>query len=193
MTPRSIPINAHILHPLPFLSTLHPTLSSDHNTPHTMSRQFSVTEPHPSVGKTGAYISGGRGGAGNFRRYQAAELTAGTNATGPAARLSLNKSAPRTVTVGRGGAGNLHTAPSTEEPIFQFDEEISIARRESQAPIYHIGRGGAANWVDENRARNVRPGSSSSITSTTSNASTDGAKRSFDNAIGKLQRTFSRR
>ncbi|KAK0894331.1 hypothetical protein LTR91_021315 [Friedmanniomyces endolithicus] len=114
-------------------------------------RTHSVVEPHPSVVKSSSgYIGSGRGGAGNFQRYQSSALSSGPNASGPAA-LTPNLGStpkPRVMPAGRGGAGNMFRSGSSahEEPnIFQFDEEL-IKRRESAAPVYHIGRGGAANW-----------------------------------------------
>ena len=54
------------------------------------SRKVSITEPHPSVPKSGtAYLSGGRGGAGNYKRYKAEDITDGQSATGPASRINL--------------------------------------------------------------------------------------------------------
>src|ERR1700761_6107908 len=116
-----------------------------------MSRNVSVTEPHPSVPKAGGYVFVGRGGAGNYKRYKGDELTSGPTASGPASRISLTKGFKRQPAVqptGRGGAGNMFRAPDNEERVFQFDEEM-VKRREMQAPVYHIGRGGAANYVDE--------------------------------------------
>lgn len=106
------------------------------------SRSLSVTEPHPSVPKPGAYLYGGRGGAGNYRRYKSEEITPGATATGPASRISLSKSSKRQPVQhsGRGGAGNIYKATDTEERVFQFDEEM-VKKRELQAPVYHIGRG----------------------------------------------------
>jgi hypothetical protein len=104
------------------------------------SRNLSVTEPHPSVPKPGAFISGGRGGVGNYRRYKAEDITPGATATGPASRISLSKSSKRQPAhTGRGGAGNVYKAADTEERVFQFDEEM-VKKRELQAPVYHIGR-----------------------------------------------------
>ncbi|KAI5359529.1 hypothetical protein Slin15195_G071560 [Septoria linicola] len=114
------------------------------------SRQYSVTEPHPSV--RSGYIGGGRGGAGNFKRYKAEELTSGPSATGPASRITLTRPfAKRTVTSGRGGFGNAVTT-QTEESIFQFDEEMLKARETASTPVYRIGRGGAGNVFPEAKA-----------------------------------------
>lgn len=156
------------------------------------SRKVSITEPHPSVPKSGtAYLSGGRGGAGNYKRYKAEDITDGQSATGPASRINLlSKSLKRQVLlpVGRGGNGNMCT-PGTdaEDRVFQFDEEMA-KRSQPQAPVYHIGRGGAGNWVDEEsvasqeRSRQGSTGSAGSDLSTGSNV-----RRSF----GQLTRKFS--
>ena len=157
-------------------------------------RNMSITEPHPSVPKTGsAYISGGRGGAGNFRKYKAEDLTQGQNATGPASKLNLlSKSFKKQnfIPSGRGGSGNM-SRPTTdaEERVFQFDEEMA-RRSESQAPVYHIGRGGAANWVDERRdgqQERMRQGSEASAGSASS-ASTSGSdvRRTFSSLTRKI-------
>ncbi|KAF2170242.1 hypothetical protein M409DRAFT_64570 [Zasmidium cellare ATCC 36951] len=113
-----------------------------------MPRNLSITEPHPTVPKSGGYIYGGRGGAGNYRRYKPEEVTTGPSATGPASRISLTKPFKRTVPLGRGGAGNMSSA-SNEESIFEFDEEMLNKRAANAAPIYHVGRGGAGNLFTE--------------------------------------------
>ena len=150
-----------------------------------MSRNFSVTEPHPSVPKSGGYIMGGRGGAGNYRRYKAEDLTSGPTATGPASRVSLPQPFKRQAAVpaGRGGAGNMLKPYEAEERVFSFDEEL-VRQRENSTPIYHIGRGGAANWVDENagKAKSERTGSVSS---------SDSASSKVRGALGKVSRKFS--
>nr|POF01288.1 hypothetical protein CFP56_21236 [Quercus suber] len=151
-----------------------------------MSRNLSVTEPHPTVPSSGAYLMGGRGGAGNYKRYTSASLTSGPNATGPASRVTLSRPAEqRRVPSGRGGAGNMY-AP-TEQTVFHFDEEM-IKRREVQSPIYHIGRGGAANFIDETKPKAQRSGSNSSVSSS---ESTSSVRRSLE-AVGKLTRKISR-
>ncbi|KAM3425363.1 hypothetical protein BST61_g7310 [Cercospora zeina] len=111
------------------------------------SRRYCVCEPHPSVPRSGGYIMGGRGGAGNYHRYKAEDLTPGHNATGPASRVSLARPCKRTMTTGRGGMGN--TITETEQNIFQFDEEMLKARETAATPVYRIGRGGAGNTVHE--------------------------------------------
>ncbi|KAK6428113.1 hypothetical protein LTR95_015744 [Oleoguttula sp. CCFEE 5521] len=159
-----------------------------------MSRNYSVTEPHPSVSKSGSYIiSSGIGGAGNYKRYNASELTAGPSATGPASLVALAKQPQRVVRTGRGGAGNFSrsTSATVEEPqrIFQFDEEM-VKRRETQAPVYHIGRGGAANFVNDAKPRVARMGSTGSADSVSSGESAASSVRS---AVGRLGRVLSSR
>ena len=117
---------------------------------------YHVTEPHPTVRKNkSAYIQAGRGGAGNYARYNNTELTSGPHATGPASRTKLI--APPTThhfTTGRGGAGNAFRNRS-ESPrrIFSFDEELKREQRimdnAVKAPVFRIGRGGAGNMVNE--------------------------------------------
>ena len=160
-----------------------------------MSRSLSVTEPHPSVPTSGAYLYGGRGGAGNFKRYKGNEVTQGPSATGPASRISLTKPFKRQSAqpTGRGGAGNMFKAPEAEERVFQFDEEM-VKRRELQAPVYHIGRGGAANFVDERQqdlSRTERVNSSDSDSSASSDGSLRSNARRLEDTFSKLSRKFS--
>jgi hypothetical protein len=159
-----------------------------------MSRNYSVTEPHPSVPSSGTFVLGsGIGGAGNYKRYAPSEVTSGPSAQGPPSRIILSRapSSQRTIRVGRGGAGNFVKTPETEQAMFQFDEEMN-ARRENQAPVYHIGRGGAANFVNEGKPtaqRNV----SSDASSVSSGSSAGSARRSIEGAIGKFTRKLSSR
>ena len=159
-----------------------------------MSRNYSVTEPHPSVPSSGSFVLGsGIGGAGNYKRYAQTELTSGPSAQGPPSRIVLNRapSSQRPVRVGRGGAGNfVAKTPETEQAMFQFDEEMH-ARRENQAPVYHIGRGGAANFVNEGNPSNQRQASDAS--SVSSGSSAGSARRSIEGAFGKFTRKLSSR
>jgi len=153
------------------------------------SRNLSVVEPHPSVVKSGAYIGSGIGGAGNIRRYDSTALSSGPDATGPASALaSISRpSQKRVVASGRGGAGNMFR-PTEEPSIFQFDEEL-VKRRESAAPMYHIGRGGAANFIDETKPKANRMNSIDSAASVNSDRSTaSSVRRSMEGAFSKLAR-----
>ncbi|KAK4946568.1 hypothetical protein LTR10_014420 [Elasticomyces elasticus] len=141
----------------------------------TSSKRYSIVEPHPSVPST-HYLSTGRGGAGNVTRAPTA-VTAGSDASGPAARTSLcSVAAPRkTFTAGRGGAGNVY--PSSERAIFSFDEELEaqLAQERHAAPVYHVGRGGAGNKA---------PSSSSNTTNRVwIDGSTTGRRRSSDQSF----------
>jgi hypothetical protein len=160
-----------------------------------MSRNLSVVEPHPSIPKSGGYVYGGRGGAGNYKRYKSEEITAGPTATGPASRISLSKGfkrQPASHPTGRGGAGNMIRSSNDDERVFQFDEEM-VKKRELQAPVYHIGRGGAANWVDESQAprRTERMNSTASALSSSSEASGAENPKKVEGAFAKLARRFS--
>ena len=137
-------------------------------------------------------MGGGRGGAGNYKHYAGSEISSGPNAAGPASRVSLTRPFKRTMTAGRGGAGNMFTPTETEISIFQFDEEM-VKRRETQAPVYHIGRGGAANVIDETKPRTGRNYSTDSTASISSGGS-DGSsvRRSVEGAFGKLTRKLSK-
>ena len=156
---------------------------------------FHVFEPHPSPQN---YIHAGRGGAGNYARYNKAELTKGHEATGPASAAKvLPPVATHKFTSGRGGAGNTHKVTESQRAIFSFDEELARDQRmidnAAKTPVYHIGRGGAGNAVDEMKPRSSsgRLGSISSASSTSSAGST-GSRKGVANALGRLTRTFSR-
>ncbi|MCJ1371298.1 hypothetical protein MMC20_002513 [Loxospora ochrophaea] len=106
-----------------------------------------VTEPHPSVPSSSSYIHSGRGGAGNVHRTPQ-PTTSPHSASGPASLIPLlPRHVDRAFTSGRGGAGNVHQG--SERAIFSFDEELEHQRLHDSAPVYHIGRGGAGNSVDE--------------------------------------------
>ncbi|MCJ1471435.1 hypothetical protein MMC13_000074 [Lambiella insularis] len=115
-----------------------------------------LTAPHAAPPKK--YIHTGIGGAGNYHRY-AAVATAS-----PAAMPSQPSAQPRPFAAGRGGAGNKYLA--SEQAMFSFDEELAQQRRglDAVAPVYHVGRGGAGNLMDERRrlAEKERTGSVSS-------------------------------
>lgn len=163
----------------------------------TTSRNFSITEPHPSVpSHQSTAFHWGRGGAGNVTRVTAKDVTPGPNATGPASRIKL-PSPPSNgqFLTGRGGAGNVHR----ERAIFSFDEELRQQQRlqEAASPIYHVGRGGSGNFIDETKPQSDRKGSASS---TFSNDSVDSvksaphkARRSYEGARNWLNRTLSAR
>lgn len=157
-------------------------------------KNVSVTEPHPSVPKAGnAYIYGGRGGSGNYKRYKVEEISAGPSATGPPSRINLSKTFKRQlVPSGRGGTGNMFKANSDpEERMFQFDEEM-MRRNESQAPVYHIGRGGAANYFDERETSSAASRArQSSAASTGSNDSNESTHSNVRGALNKLTRRWS--
>jgi len=164
-----------------------------------MSRResYQFIEPHPSV-PSSHYIYSGRGGAGNHKRYNPSDLTPSQTASGPASRAPLaSRSPPAYYTSGRGGAGNLHKAG--ERAMFSFDEELERQSRmmDQSAPVYHIGRGGAGNSVDEMKpgsgVRKGSGGSNASRASADSNASAGSkARRSLDGMWAKVSRTLSR-
>ena len=53
--------------------------------------------------------------------------------------------------------------PGTDErPMFSFDEELERERlKGEQAPVYHVGRGGQGNAVNDRRDSSASEGSSS--------------------------------
>jgi len=135
----------------------------------------------------------GRGGAGNYTQVNPEDITSACAANGSASIRPLKGASPdEYFTAGRGGAGNVHR--EKERAIFSFDEELERQRRltEHQAPIYHVGRGGAGNLVDE-----MRPGMESRSNSTSSSSSSGSehstrARRSADNAWNRLRGSFSK-
>ena len=131
----------------------------------------SLPSIHPTI-----LVRGGRGGAGNYRLVEpyptqplvSSAASSSDRSCSTFSKSSFKSSSSGIFATGRGGAGNMHFA--SERAMFRFDEELAQERRRYQAPapIYHIGRGGAANFVapprQERNARSsmdsVRDGSS---------------------------------
>lgn len=164
--------------------------------PSARSAAYQVTEPHPSVpsGKS-AYIHAGRGGAGNYARYNFNDLTLGPIASGPASRGRISPPPSNgSFTTGRGGAGNTFSRRDSQRAMFSFDEELErqakVVENASRAPVYHIGRGGAGNAIEEMKPVQ-RQGSATSASSTGSSAS-EKVRRSLGDVVRSLSRTVSR-
>ena len=154
-------------------------------------QSYSITEPHPSVPKSN-YIHSGRGGAGNYAQVNPQDITSGQAANGPVSIRPLKGVSPNDYfTTGRGGAGNVHR--EKERAIFSFDEELERQQRmtEHQAPIYHVGRGGAGNLVDEMRPRMESRSSTSSASSAGSECNTR-ERSSVDSAWNRFRGSFSK-
>ncbi|KIW08667.1 uncharacterized protein PV09_00620 [Verruconis gallopava] len=150
----------------------------------TMSRNYSITEPHPSVASA-HYASYGRGGAGNYVRINPKNITNGATAEGPASVTKLRTPPPDSYfAAGRGGAGNVHR--ESERAIFSFDEELERQQKmlDHQTPYYHIGRGGAGNLVEEQPKRR---------SSASSSESTHSVRHSMEAGLNKIRDSFSRR
>lgn len=150
-------------------------------------RNYSITEPHPSVPASNYYLSG-RGGAGNITRVSPKSVTSGPDATGPAARITIpTPSNDAYFAAGRGGAGNMYR--EKERAIFSFDEELERQSRlmDHQAPVYHVGRGGAGN-VDGT----LKAARRSSHSSGGSTSSADSVRRSVDLAWNRVRSVVSR-
>jgi hypothetical protein len=148
---------------------------------------YRITEPHPSVPASHVYYAG-RGGAGNVTRVNPKDVTDGPTASGPASRVKLTPPPSNGYfTSGRGGAGNVHR--EKERAIFSFDEELAQQERlrEHAAPVYHIGRGGAGNYVDEMAPRAHRTNSASSTSSSES-----GVRHSLEQTWSRVSKQFSR-
>jgi len=150
-------------------------------------QSYSITEPHPSVPKSN-YMHSGRGGAGNYTQVNPEDIT-----NGPTSIRPLKGASPDDYfTAGRGGAGNVHR--ERERAIFSFDEELERQRRltEHQAPIYHVGRGGAGNLVDEMRPRMESRSNSTSSSSSSGSEHSARARSGADNALNRLRASFSK-
>lgn len=80
-----------------------------------------------------------------------------------------------------------------ERAMFSFDEELQQQERlrAQQAPVYHVGRGGAGNLVDEmsTKPRSQRQNSASSTSSVEEEK--DGVRRSVESAWRRLSRQIS--
>jgi hypothetical protein len=76
--------------------------------------------------------------------------------------------------------------------MFSFDEELAQQERlrENAAQVYHIGRGGAGNLIDEMHPRVARQNSASSNLSADSGK--DSVRRSVEGAWNRVSRQFSR-
>lgn len=153
---------------------------------------YRITEPHPSLPSSNLYYAG-RGGAGNVQRVNPSDITSGPNASGPASRVKLSPPPTNAVfATGRGGAGNMHR--EKERAMFSFDEELAQQERlrEHAAPVYHIGRGGAGNAVDEMSVRRVERMNSGSSNTSVESADSAGMRRSIEGAWNRVSKTFSR-
>jgi len=154
------------------------------------SSTYRITEPHPSV-PSSRYLYSGRGGAGNISQVDPKSLTTGITASGPASRTLLPPS--HSYASGRGGAGNLH-AHASERPIFSFDEELDRQRRmmEHQAPVYHMGRGGAGNFkIADVNGRRSSAGSEASTASSTEQNSV-GVRNSLEGTWSRIRETLAK-
>ena len=139
-----------------------------------------LTEPHPSIPKTNT-IRYGRGGAGNYASTTSPSSTSKLlTIPPPSSSSSLQK-----FTSGRGGAGNVHLA--SERAMFSFDEELE-RQRLAEAPIYHVGRGGVGNAVDERNPGGVSVRGGASVRSMGSGTSRSDA--SITEREGGVKKSF---
>jgi hypothetical protein len=143
---------------------------------------YQLTEPHPTVK---SYAHSGRGGAGNY--YKAPKTSNGTTARGPASLLEhgLPQTSSSKFSAGRGGAGNIHN--SSERPIFSFDEELerqaSRDQKMKEGAVWHVGRGGAGNWIASGQAASRKDSTSSA----------DSSHSGRSGFFGRISNTFSDR
>ncbi|KAL8648314.1 MAG: hypothetical protein Q9226_006050 [Calogaya cf. arnoldii] len=110
-----------------------------------------LSEPHPTT-TSSTRLPTGRGGAGNFTRPPPPSALPSTTTTVIPSSSSIFSSASsknNKFVSGRGGAGNFHSVQE-QRPMFKFDEELERERRHAEAvPVYHVGRGGLGNLVNE--------------------------------------------
>ncbi|KAI4284531.1 MAG: hypothetical protein L6R38_001354 [Xanthoria sp. 2 TBL-2021] len=110
-----------------------------------------LSEPHPTT-TSSTRVPTGRGGAGNFTRPPPPSALPSTTTTVNPSSSSIFSSASsknNKFVTGRGGAGNFHGAQE-QRPMFKFDEELERERRHAEVvPVYHVGRGGVGNLVNE--------------------------------------------
>lgn len=172
-----------------------------------------VIEPHPSVPghRESPFISSGRGGAGNFARYNRSALTHGPEARGPAKAVlppttltaaralstsSASNSKPRALVTGRGGAGNVR--PIDERRVFDFEDElkreqtrgermasISSAVGSRHDSVVHIGRGGAGNAVGGG-STGGRQGSIASSRGSVMSGASAGSENGWRNRLSRV-------
>jgi len=151
------------------------------------SQSYRITEPHPSV-PASHYFHSGRGGAGNVTQVSPSGVSSGPDAAGPASQAAIRPPPPNAYfTAGRGGAGNLHR--EKERAMFSFDEELERQRKITahQAPVYHVGRGGAGNLVDDMSEKRRQSRSSAGSTS-----SSESVRQSMEGAWNKVRGSLSR-
>ncbi|KAI9865653.1 MAG: hypothetical protein M1813_002111 [Trichoglossum hirsutum] len=105
-------------------------------------------------------VRAGRGGAGNYRLVEPSpsplSSASSDSSSSTFSKVSFKSSNSVMFATGRGGAGNMHF--TSERAMFHFDEELAQERQRPQAPapIYRIGRGGAANFVHRREERSER-------------------------------------
>ncbi|KAL9634553.1 MAG: hypothetical protein Q9204_002952 [Flavoplaca sp. TL-2023a] len=137
-----------------------------------------LSEPHPTT-TSSTRLPTGRGGIGNFTRPAPPSALPSTTTTVDSSSSSIfssGSSKNSKFATGRGGAGNFHSAQE-QRPMFKFDEELERERRHAEAvPVYHVGRGGVGNLINE--MGSDRRESDASDQSTASRPSWDLLKRS---------------
>ncbi|KAL8844470.1 MAG: hypothetical protein Q9176_000981 [Flavoplaca citrina] len=146
--------------------------------PATMPFSLRLSEPHPTT-TSSTRLPTGRGGVGNFTRPAPPSALPSTTTTVDSSSSSIfssGSSKNSKFATGRGGAGNFHSAQE-QRPMFKFDEELERERRHAEAvPVYHVGRGGVGNLINE--MGSGRRDSDASDRSTASRPSWDLLKRS---------------
>jgi uncharacterized protein DUF3602 len=80
----------------------------------------------------------------------------------------------------------MHSSHRAERPIFSFDEELELQRRmmQHQAPVYHIGRGGAGNFGSSSSRAAEDEDAESIGSDRRSSAGSHASSRSAGSAVG---------
>jgi len=128
---------------------------------------------HPSISQT--YVRSGIGGAGNY--LKATEV--------PSAPPVPQIIAPRhgSFSSGVGGAGNIHS--SSKRPVLCPKEEVAReqAIKRNVRPAYHVGIGGAGNYIQK--------ATPAIIIEPSSIYSSEPLSNSFDEARRRLSEVFA--
>jgi hypothetical protein len=112
---------------------------------------YTINEPTPTFA-AGSYTHSGIGGAGNIFRVTKDVQQAALVPT--ASKTSSKSSSSTRYYSGRGGAGNAHK--STPKPVLSFDETYERAVAQDNAPVGHVGRGGAGNVFGSSSSGSVK-------------------------------------
>lgn len=154
-----------------------------------------IVEPHLPAATGSRRYTGftGRGGAGNLSPSQNSPSSSRSSSNSPSSNRSSSRQSSQQSYSGRGGAGNLHTC--SEFAIFSFDEELEIELRRAKdvAPVFHVGRGGAANVIFDDSLNFLRkPSTINSVGSSSSSDSNHGKSQWASKTVDPWRPTINR-